>query len=425
MLIQCTSCKTTARLSDDKEGAKVRCPSCGHVYVARPAGSRGSTHSKSNNTQLMIFGGAGIIGVIMMAILASSNDPAPTSKAEDLPELIEDLVSADLTGWDSPLVRTVRTLHKSAYQQDRIRLQGLLAMDHVYAHMKTTEEREVTPSDWTVLPRDQKVLFEEELIQGLFDSSTENVVAAWKAFDGKVLLEADDYASVRITLEPRDTDLGIQTRNIDWQLVKINGKWRAWSWERWISPAEMRGAIVARVSSTKKVTLEDGSKVLEAEPGPLAWMAGTTSEERAQIEKLIATACAPDTRGPDLFHARAELIAICKPAIPPLLTKFYELDLAGFDTYENQTAAMQLHKILTEITGYSTTFKAHEALGATDERRSSGVKQWFSWYHRKFKRFECDTTTAPEEEDEELLFEPRTEQERRDLERARREAGNN
>jgi len=87
---------------------------------------------------------------------------------------------------------------------------------------------------------------------------------------------------------------------------------------------------------------------------------------------------------------------------------------------------MQLHKILTEITGYVTTFKAHEALGATDERRSSGVKQWFSWYHRRFKRFKCETEAAPEaEEGEELLFEPKTEQERRDYERALREAGNN
>ena len=87
---------------------------------------------------------------------------------------------------------------------------------------------------------------------------------------------------------------------------------------------------------------------------------------------------------------------------------------------------MQLHKVLTEITGYVTTFKAHEALGATDERRSSGVKQWFSWYHRRFKRFECETAPEPVAEgEEELLFEPRTEQERRDYERALREAGNN
>jgi len=424
MLIQCTSCKATARLSDEKEGAKVRCPSCGHIYVARPTGSRGSTRAKSNNTQLMVFGGVGIVAVIMMAVVMSGGDPAPTSKVEELPELIEDLVTADLTGWDSPLVMAARTIHKTAYQKERFKLQRHLAMNRIYARVKTTEEREVIPGDWAVLSKEDQILFEEELIETLFDDSIENLVAAWKPFDGKVELEADDVAKVRITLEPRDAELGVQTRSVDWLFVKEGDKWLAWSWERFISDSELRGQLVARVSSTKKITLSDGSLVLEAEPGPLGWMPGTTAGERAQIEKLIATVCSPDTRGPDVYRARAELIAICKPAIPPLLTKFYELNLVGFDTYENQVASMQLHKILTEITKYNTTFKAHEALGATNERRSSGVKQWFSWYHRKFERWEeCDTMTTPEEE-EELLFEPANDQERRDLERALREAAN-
>ena len=427
MRIQCTSCKATAKLSDDKEGAKVRCPSCGHVYVARPAGSRGSPRAKSNDTRLMIFGGVGLLGVLLIMMVMSGDDPAPTSQIDALPDLVEEVEKVDLTGWDSPLVKVARSIHKTSFQRDKIKLQRLLAMDRVYAHIESTEEREVIPGDWTVLSNDKQLLFEEELLTRMLAYEPSNLVAAWKPFDGEILIEEDGVATVRITLEPRQTELGVQTRNIDWQFIKVNDKWKAWSWERWISPAEKRGELVARVSSTKKVTLADGSKVFESEPGPLDWVVGTSAEERARIEKLIATVSAPDTRGSDLFSARQDLIAICRPAIPPLLTKFYELDLAGFETYENQTAAMQVHQVLTEITGYVTTFKAHEALGATDERRSSGVKQWFSWYHRRFKRFKCETeAAAPEAEgEEELLFEPRTEQERRDYERALREAGNN
>ena len=423
MLIQCTSCKATARLSDEKEGAKVRCPSCGHVYVARAAGSRGSARADSKNTQLMIFGGIGIVGVIIMAVLMSGGDATPTSKTEELPELIEETVRLDLTGWNSPLVQIARTIHRSAFHGDRTKLQQLLAMDRVYLRVNSTEERQLSHADWAAIGREEQILFGVEILDGLFDSSPENLIATWKPFDGKVLLEADDVATVRITLEPRDSTLGVQTRSVDWHFVAVRGKWLAWSWDRWISKSELRGQLVARVSSTKKKTLSDGSQVLEAEPGPLAWMVGTTSEERARIEGLIATICAPDTRGSALYAARQELVIICKPAIPPLLTKFYDLDLAGFDTYENQTASMQIHQVLTQITAYATTFKAHEALGGTDERRSSGVKQWFSWYHRKFKRFECETSAATEEE--ELLFEPKTDQERRDLERALREARNN
>jgi len=426
MRIQCTSCKTTAKLSDDKEGAKVRCPSCGHVYVARPAGARGSPSTKSSDTKLMIFGGAGLIGVILLMAVMSGGEADETSKIETLPELVEDVEMVDLTGWDSPLVGVARSIHKSSFQRDRIRLQRLLAMDRIYARMETTEERDVIPGDWGVLSNDKQIIFEEELINSMLDGAIDNLVATWKPFDGLVLLETNEEATVRITLEPRNTELGVQTRNIEWQLVNVNGRWKAWAWERWISPEELRGELVARVSSTNKITLSDGSKVLEAEPGPLDWVVGTSAEERAHIEKLIATVCAPDTRGSDLYSARQDLIAICRPAIPALLTKFYELDLEGFESYENQTAAMQLHQSLTEITGYVTTFKAHEALGATDERRSSGVKQWFSWYHRRFKRFKCEADGAPEKTEEEVpLFEPRTEQERRDYERALREAGNN
>lgn len=425
MRIQCTSCKATAKIPAEKEGAKVRCPSCGHVYVARPMGSRGSTRAKSNDSRMMIFGGVGLAGVFLLMMVSSGGDEVEITEADELPELVEEVVLEDLTGWDSPLVKETRNIHKAAFERDKIKLLRALAMDRVYARVKTTEEREVFPGDWGVLSKDDQFTFEEELLNGMLAYEPSNLVAGWKPFDGEILVEEDSLATVRITLEPRDTELGVQTRHIDWRFIKEKGKWKAWKWERWISPAEKRGALVARASSTKKVTLEDGSKVFEAEPGPLEWDINTTAEQRAQIERLIGTLCAPDTRGGDLFNARQELVAICRPAIPPLLTKFYEIDLEGFESYENQTAAMQVHQVLTEITGYITTFKAHEALGATDERRSSGVRQWFSWYHRRYKRFSCETEVKTEEAEPGLLFEPKTEQERRDYERALREAGNN
>ena len=422
MQIQCTSCKATARLSDDKEGAKVRCPSCSHVFIARPAGARGSSRAKQDNSKMMIFGGVGVVGVIMFAVMMSGGGEATVAPTA-LPELIEDVEIVDPTGWDSGLVKAARALHKSAADQDRYKLQRLIAIDRVYARVKSTEERQAIPGDWGVLPNDEQILFEEELLTGMLARSTDNLVGSWKPFDGSVLAEDENSATVRITLEPQDASLGVQTRSIDWIFTNENGRWKAWSWERWISPEEMKGNRVARVAKTQKVTLDDGSKVFESEPGPLDWMEETTAEERANIERLLAVICSPDTGGSALFSARNDLVMICKPAIPALLTQFYEIDLQGFDSYENQTAGMQLHKVLTDITGHATTFKAHEALGATEQRRNSGVKQWFSWYHRRFRKFQCETTTASSEE--ETLFEPLNERERRDLERAKREAENN
>ena len=61
MLIQCTSCGAQAKLPDSKEGAKVRCPSCGHVYAARPKGA-GRSSRKDDPTKYVIIGGA-ILGL--------------------------------------------------------------------------------------------------------------------------------------------------------------------------------------------------------------------------------------------------------------------------------------------------------------------------------------------------------------------------
>ena len=250
MRIQCTSCKATAKLSDDKEGAKVRCPSCGHIYVARAAGSRGSTRTKTNDTRLMIFGGVGLLGVLLIMMVMSGDDPIETSEVDTLPDLVEEVEIVDLTGWDSPLVKVARSIHKTSFERDKFKLQRLLAMDRVYARVESTEEREVLPGDWSVLPNEKQILFEEELLTGMLAYEPSNLVAAWKPFDGKILLEEDAVSTVRITLEPRQTELGVQTRNSDWQFIKVNGKWKAWSWERWISPAEKRGELVAQLDAS-------------------------------------------------------------------------------------------------------------------------------------------------------------------------------
>ena len=49
MLIQCTSCGTQAKIPQSKEGAKVKCLNCGHVYVARPVGARGRRDKKETS----------------------------------------------------------------------------------------------------------------------------------------------------------------------------------------------------------------------------------------------------------------------------------------------------------------------------------------------------------------------------------------
>ncbi|MCH2106472.1 MAG: zinc-ribbon domain-containing protein, partial [Planctomycetes bacterium] len=290
MRIQCTSCKATAKIPAEKEGAKVRCPSCGHIYVARPAGSRGSSRSKSNDTKLMIFGGVGLVGVFFIMMVASGGDEVETSTTDTLPELVEEVVLEDLTGWDSPLVKQTRSIHRAAFERDKVKILRALAMDHVYARVKTTEEREVIPGDWGVLSSDDQFTFEEELLNGMLAYEPANLVAGWKPFDGKILLEEDALATVRITLEPRDTELGVQTRHMDWRFTKVKGAWKAWSWERWISPAEKRGELVARITPVAREEMKPASFVERGDLVEVALRAVVANLPRRIAEREVAVA---------------------------------------------------------------------------------------------------------------------------------------
>ena len=114
-------------------------------------------------------------------------------------------------------------------------------------------------------------------------------------------------------------------------------------------------------------------------------------------------------------EADRALQAIGKPAIPALLTQLATIPLV---TEEQAMQLNLIHLALTDLTGYVTTFRVHELLGATRERQESGLKQWFGWYDRKFKRFEVRENVDPFEG----VIEP-TEREKRQMERDARRSG--
>ena len=155
--------------------------------------------------------------------------------------------------------------------------------------------------------------------------------------------------------------------------------------------------------------------VYEAEVTKVDWPPETTAEERAHYEKLIDTLIDLESR--QWIPAQDEIKAIGKPVIPGLLNRFADLDAQGWDDLDRAAQGQRLHITLMEVTGYVTTFNPNEALGGTDERRASGVKQWFFWYNRHFKKFEAKA------EETDLLeegWEPKTEAEKREYEKMKR-----
>jgi hypothetical protein len=213
------------------------------------------------------------------------------------------------------------------------------------------------------------------------------LVADWRPYDGEVAALTDTEATVRLAVSPR-AEGDVDKRTVEWRLAKDGNAWKAFSWERWISPEEE--LAMRREKSSKAVvqtTLSDGSLVLEREPEPLEHLADTPQELRDGIDRLYATMIDLNlTR--EANAAQRDLIAIGKPAIPILLTGLYEIPL---DTQENAIKCNLIVQTLRQITGEYMGYKPQVAegsgTGTTDERRSSAIKQWFAWWYKNEKTF--------------------------------------
>ncbi len=394
MIIQCPACGARAKLPDSKEGAKVRCVECERVYVAGIGGGRGgSGGATGNNTGVMIGIGAVVVGLVLVLFIKSRQrdaDVLPTTNEVIAEAPAKDTVD-DLNGWDSKLVKRTREFHKFGFASEQFDLQNSIAWPQAWANSQSPVEGGTPPADvsaYDQLSTEEVDAFRASTLDALVGVDKDNLVGNWKPFNGSVLAETDKSAVVRLDLEPRTEEIGTGTRAITWKLIKDGAQWKAWSWGRYLSADELKPKSTKRQKNYEKKTLSDGSQVIEGEPGPLPYMDSTSTDQRKKIDGLIASLVDLELPARKLTKVKEDLVACGKDAIPPLLTKFYELNKAGFEDMDQAIAAQLVHSMLGDITGYVTTFSAHEALGASEERRESGVRQWFGWYNRKFQKFE-------------------------------------
>jgi predicted Zn finger-like uncharacterized protein len=421
MIIQCPACGARAKLPESQEGAKVRCAECERVYVARNSTARGGQGSTQSSSAVPIGIGAGVVALIMVLIMIRGGDDGAGVPEVTEPEKTARPALVDQTGWKSELVVHVRGLHEAAFARDEFQVQNSISFPHVWARLQLAEDEDVPgkvdSTGYSDLSSDQVDSMRADVLDFLRSKTPSNLVANWKPFDGWVVSHTDTDAVVRLTLEPRNDEFGNGTRGIEWRLLKEGKRWKAWYWERWISPEEAKANRIRRKRTYEQKTLSDGSVVIEGEPKPIAYMDETPLEQREQIDKLIAKLIDLELPAKELSRVKAELELEGKHAIPALLTKFYYQSEAGFDDMDQAIQAQLVHQMLADITGYVTSFKAHDALGATKERRDSGVRQWYGWYNKKFKKFD------QREDDIDLLEEAiefKTDAERREYEKYKR-----
>lgn len=394
MLIECPACNARAKLPDSKEGAKVRCGPCGRVYLARPVGSaRRGGRSSGPNTGLIVAIGAGVVGVALVLIIRNLTAGTSVTQAveqSETPEVEE--APKDLTGYNSPLCQAAASVHRAAYGQATDRLMLLLDAPRIWAREQaaTTPEGQTPPShdEFALLSAEDMEAHLYRYVEEFISGEAKALVADWEPNDGLVLEETDHTATVRLAVFAR-AEGDVTKRWVEWKLVKVKGRWRAWAWERWLSPEEQKEQLRSsrRNRGYEKITLSDGSKVLEREPEPLAHLDDTPAELREEIDRLFATMIDLDlTREASAASRRIQEIG--RPAIPILLTGLFETPL---DTEERSIQANIMVVALRRITGQSFGYKPQELIGSgtgtSSERRESAIRQWFAWWYRNHKKF--------------------------------------
>ena len=406
MLIQCPSCHARSKLPDEHEGAKVRCSECGRVYVARPSGVK-SSRTGGPNTGLLIgvFVGA-VLLIVVYFVARPSQGGAPVTRAAPAEETEPAPIDY---GWTSELVKTAVALHQAAFTADRERLKGLLHFERIWAreHADETGEPDPAAASYASLPIHERLDAQERWASELIEGESKAVVADWEPYDGNVQQVDDQEALVRLQVRPRAG--GVESHWVEWRFAKERGRFKAWKWERWVSPDEVRAE--KRKKGYEVVTLSDGSVVHERPPEPLGHLEETPPELRTRIDELVATMLDLELTK-ESSRAQRALTDIGRPAIPILLTKFFEIPA---DTEENRIRCNLIDQALRRITGQAFGYAPGEAggtAGTTEERRQSSIKQWFAWWYKNQNKFTTAQNTDALEGKIQL-----SEQEKRWLER--------
>jgi predicted Zn finger-like uncharacterized protein len=386
MLIKCPSCHARAKISESHEGAKVRCAECGRVFVARPAGAKGTMTSGSNNGLLLGALVGVVVLIVVVAIVRSSDEPPVTAKEPEAPVEVAPPAPLDY-GWNAPLVQEVVGWHHAAAQGRREVLTAALHPDLLWESEHRLEDGMVDPAAPTFasLPAHERIQNVERWVDGLIAPQDEgsDLVANWTPYDGEIALQTDSEALVRLAVRPRSG--GVENRWIEWKLASHDGHMKAYAWSRWLSADEKKAA--SRQKGYEVVTLSDGSRVHEREPEPLEHLDDTPEALRKEIDTLIATMLDLELTK-EAARAQRRLVEIGKPAIPALLTRMYETPA---DTEPDRIRLNLLDQSLQRITGQSFGYAPGESgsvAGTTEERRNSSIRQWFAWWYKNQKRFE-------------------------------------
>lgn len=389
MLIQCSSCGTQAKIPDSKEGAKVKCPSCGHVYVARAAGRgrAGSRSSNSNSTTPIVIGvavaGALVIGLIAMRSGGTPEKPVDASERAEAKPKAEKKVWVDPQGFDGPAITFARSLHDAANAGNESRLLSLMDEERAYAAYLEEAPEGTADTAWAALGEVDRMKVREAIVAPLLARGDDAFVAGWKPFDAEYARGEGLVHVLRLRSGPADGGPG--ERWTEWTVADAgDGNWKWVDADRHLTDKEATALARGNAPRPEKKTLSDGQTVRESDPRAISYDPEVPADVRKQLDAAVATVFSDEATRKDRSAAEQRLLQAGPAAVAPLLTQMHAVAAGDPGDSERMRSILTVDRLLQDITeDVNNTL----GMGATEEQIESGVKQWFAWYDRRYSRW--------------------------------------
>lgn len=118
---------------------------------------------------------------------------------------------------------------------------------------------------------------------------------------------------------------------------------------------------------------------VEAEPGPVAWVEGTTEATKSKVAGLIKEAMSDSGR--KSLAAQQDLVKLGKPAIPGLLNQIAATDLTARSEMRNVLFLVNtIEEITGEIRGVTGSVRLGGLAPPAPDAIQKGLRRWFGWW---------------------------------------------
>jgi len=394
--LECPNCGAAYAVPETHLDSRILCKNCRSGFHPRQVLERPARRRRRRSAPWkgpVFFGGGVLLLAVLLIALGSGRKPprkAPPPKKT---------VMLDLS---HPAWLAVEETAKAVAARDEVTLASSLDLEWIWNH-REGKNRTV----WKLATAEAKRGFQKALFQDLFEGERgrffrEHVLDG--LYDTKAVPRTAETLTFQVEASPRAEGwIGMGLMEV---VVGRSGNlWRLREW----TVRKRASAPVAKRKKPKRHKLipkpkakvvkvgEKKVKVWVSKPVPLPHLEDTPPGLRKEIDDAIALIMDPEADIRKVRAAQRRLVEIGKPAVPRLLTRFYE---TKGSTFEERTCLRLVMDTFNDITGAGITYAPGRAddvtFGGTDDLRKTALGQAYAFWWRYFSKKEFQTMD-PEE----------------------------